>query len=188
MARVGVLSVQGAFERHAEVLAALGHEPVLLRAAGDFDALEGLVLPGGESTVQLQLIERLGLRAALEAQLDSGHPVLATCAGLILLARSVEKPAQPSFARLDVAVTRNAWGRQLDSFEAESDGAQPLPLIFIRAPRIDAVGPGVEVLAKLRGEPVLVRQGAITGATFHPELGSDRRVHAAAFGVNATCP
>lgn len=182
MARIGVLAVQGAFQRHADVLAQLGHTPILIRAAQDFGALTGLILPGGESTVQLQLIERLALRAELEQFFTSGKPVLATCAGLILLASSVAQPEQPSFARLDVAVTRNAWGRQLDSFEAESDAPEPLPLVFIRAPRIDRVGAGVEVLARYRGEPVLVRQAAITGATFHPELSNDTRVHATVFG------
>jgi 5'-phosphate synthase pdxT subunit len=188
VARIGVLAVQGAFALHAQRLHELGHEVVQLRAARDFDGLEGLVLPGGESTVQLQLIERLQLRAPLEAVLDSGRPVLATCAGLILLARHVTQPAQPSFARLDVAVTRNAWGRQLDSFEGESDGPEPLPLVFIRAPRIAEVGKGVSVLARFRGEPVLVRQAAITGATFHPELSGDPRVHAAVFGDLARTP
>lgn len=182
MSRIGVLAVQGAFQRHADVLAQLGHTPVLIRAAADFHALAGLILPGGESTVQLQLIDRLALRRDLEAILASDQPVLATCAGLILLATSVSQPEQASFARLDVAVTRNAWGRQLDSFEAESDGPEPLPLVFIRAPRIDRVGPDVEILARYRGEPVLVRRASITGATFHPELSDDARVHAAVFG------
>jgi 5'-phosphate synthase pdxT subunit len=182
MPRIGILAVQGAFQRHADVLAQLGHTPVFIRAAADFHTLAGLVLPGGESTVQLQLIDRLELRRDLEAFLDSGHPVLATCAGLILLAKTVSEPMQASFARLDVAVTRNAWGRQLDSFEAESDGPEPLPLVFIRAPRIDRVGPDVEVLARYRGEPVLVRRGAVTAATFHPELSADTRVHAGVFG------
>jgi 5'-phosphate synthase pdxT subunit len=182
VSRIGVLAVQGAFQRHADVLAQLGHTPVLIRAAADFHALAGLILPGGESTVQFQLIDRLALRRDLEAILASDQPVLATCAGLILLATSVSQPEQASFARLDVAVTRNAWGRQLDSFEAESDGPEPLPLVFIRAPRIDRVGPDVEILARYRGEPVLVRRASITGATFHPELSDDARVHAAVFG------
>jgi 5'-phosphate synthase pdxT subunit len=182
MARVGVLAVQGAFQKHAQLLEQLGHTVLLLRAAADFRDISGLVLPGGESTVQLQLIERLALREELERFLASGQPVLATCAGLILLARTVSHPEQASFARLDIAVTRNAWGRQLDSFEAESDGPVPLPLVFIRAPRIDRVGEGVEVLARYRNEPVLVRQASITGATFHPELAADTRVHRAIFG------
>ena len=182
MSRIGVLAVQGAFQKHAQMLEQLGHEAVLLRAAADFSGIEGLVLPGGESTVQLQLIDRLDLRDPVEHLLASGSPVLATCAGLILLANRVSQPEQASFARLDVAVTRNAWGRQLDSFEAQSDEPPLLPLVFIRAPRSDRVSTGVEVLARYRAEPVLVRQGSITAATFHPELTEDTRVHRAVFG------
>jgi len=143
-------------------------------------------LPGGESTVQLDLIGRNGLSAPLLDLVRAGRPVLATCAGLILLAHAVSQPAQRSLDVLDVDVARNAYGRQLDSFEANSDEAlpgarnapsEPLRLVFIRAPRIERVGPGVEVLLRHRGEPVLVRQRNITAATFHPELTLDRRVH-----------
>jgi 5'-phosphate synthase pdxT subunit len=187
VARIGVLAVQGAFARHADVLCALGHEVSLVRDARDFEALEGLVLPGGESTVQLELIARLGLETPLRETIARGASVLATCAGLIVLARNVEAPAQRSFGVLDVDVTRNAWGRQLDSFEAESDSSSDseasFPLVFIRAPRITRVGPTVEVLARYRGEPVLVRERNVTAATFHPELSGDRRVHAAVFGL-----
>jgi 5'-phosphate synthase pdxT subunit len=183
MARIGVLAVQGAFARHADVLRTLSHDVSLVRDARDFDALEGLVLPGGESTVQLDLIGRLGLEARLRELIARGAPVLATCAGLILLAKTVEVPAQASFGVLDVDVTRNAWGRQLDSFEAQDDSEAGLPLIFIRAPRITRVGPGVEILARYRGEAVLVRERNVTAATFHPELSGDPRVHAAVFGV-----
>ncbi|HET6335321.1 MAG TPA: pyridoxal 5'-phosphate synthase glutaminase subunit PdxT [Polyangiales bacterium] len=185
MAHIGVLAVQGAFARHADVLRALSHDVSLVRAARDFDTLEGLVLPGGESTVQLDLIGRFGLEVPLRELIARGVPVLATCAGLILLAKTVESPAQPSFGALDVDLTRNAWGRQLDSFEAQEDSEAGLPLIFIRAPRITRVGPTVEVLARYRGEPVLVRERNITAATFHPELSRDPRVHAAVFGVQA---
>jgi 5'-phosphate synthase pdxT subunit len=142
------------------------------------------------------MIARLGLEPGLRGLVASGRPVLATCAGLILLARAVSRPAQRSLASLDVDVARNAYGRQLDSFEARADepwpadtgaeearaAATPLPLVFIRAPRIERLGAGVEVLARHRGEPVLVRQGNITAATFHPELTADVRVHAAVFG------
>jgi 5'-phosphate synthase pdxT subunit len=189
VARIGVLAVQGAFARHAEVLRSVGHAVQLVRDATDFAGLEGLTLPGGESTVQLELIARLGLEAPLRALIARGAPVLATCAGLILLARSVTGPEQSSFDLMDVDVTRNAWGRQLDSFEAFADpkpaprvGGDALPLIFIRAPRITRVGRNVTVLASYRGEPVLVRERNITGATFHPELSGDSRVHAAVFG------
>ncbi|HTV24048.1 MAG TPA: pyridoxal 5'-phosphate synthase glutaminase subunit PdxT [Polyangiaceae bacterium] len=189
---LGVLALQGAFARHAERLAERGHTVRLLRAARDFDGLGGLVLPGGESTVQLDLLARLGLEGPLVELVRSGCPVLATCAGMILLARGVGHPAQRSFGLLDIDVARNAYGRQLDSFEAASDEAWPpaagdrepslLPLVFIRAPRIERVGAGVEVLARHRGEPVLVRAGNITAASFHPELTLDARVHDAVFG------
>ncbi len=186
MSNLGVLAVQGAFERHAEVLRALGHHVTLVRDACDFAGLGGLVLPGGESTVQLQLIERLSLEAPLRALMERGDPVLATCAGLILLARRVEAPAQASFAAIDIDVQRNAWGRQLDSFEARSDDGVR-ELIFIRAPRVTRVGPGVEVLASYRGEPVLVRQRNLTAATFHPELAGSSQLHREVFGFALGC-
>jgi pyridoxal 5'-phosphate synthase pdxT subunit len=196
---LGVLALQGAFARHAERLAERGHEVRLVRDARDFMGLAGLVLPGGESTVQLDLLARLGLEGKLVELVRARVPVLATCAGLILLARGVAHPAQRSFGLLDVDVARNAYGRQLHSFEASSDEAwppsasgalddassgepSPLPLVFIRAPRIERVGARVEVLARHRGEPVLVREGNITAATFHPELTLDSRVHDAVFG------
>jgi 5'-phosphate synthase pdxT subunit len=191
---LGVLAVQGAFARHAELLTALGHQVRLVREARDLAGLDGLVLPGGESTVQLDLIGRNALEGPLVELVRAGRPVLATCAGLILIAHGVVHPTQRSFDLLDVDVARNAYGRQLDSFEAVSDEvlpgngadrASPLPLVFIRAPRIERVGPGVEVLARHRGEPVLVRQRNVTAATFHPELTPDRRVHEAVFGARA---
>lgn len=191
--RVGVLALQGAFARHAELLAELGHEPCLVRDATAFAQLDGLVLPGGESSVQLELCARLGMEAPLGELARAGRPILATCAGLILIAGHVEHPAQRSFGWLDVDVARNAYGRQLDSFESVSDeppwllGAPaeadaPLPLVFIRAPRITRIGAGVQVLARHRGEPVLVRERNITAASFHPELTADLRVHRAVFG------
>jgi len=184
---IGVLAVQGAFERHAQALTELGHGVRYVRALADLEGLGGLVLPGGESTVQLEMIGRLGLEPKLGELFASGAPVLATCAGLILLGKRVSSPAQRSFGVLDIDIERNAWGRQLDSFEAESDAPlpgdeRPLPLVFIRAPRIVRVGPRVKVLAAYRGEPVLVREGNVTGATFHPELTGDLRLHAHVFG------
>jgi 5'-phosphate synthase pdxT subunit len=178
--RVGVLALQGGFAAHAAALADLGDEPILVNDAAALDGLEGLVLPGGESTVMLALVARFGLRPALDDFFASGRPVLATCAGLILAARRVHGPEQGSFAWLDVAVARNAWGRQRDSFQAVADDGCT-PLVFIRAPRIVEVGPAARVVATLAGEPVLVRQGRITGATFHPELTPDRGLHRAAF-------
>lgn len=179
MARVGVLALQGAFDLHRSALVRAGHEAVLVRAAGDLSRLEGLVLPGGESTVQLDLARRLGLEAALAAALAE-LPVLATCAGLVLLAAEVRSPAQRSYALVDVTVTRNAWGRQVESFACDSDRGRRL--VFIRAPRIVRVGAGVEVLDTLDGEPVLVRSGRILAATFHPELTEALDLYQSAFG------
>jgi 5'-phosphate synthase pdxT subunit len=182
---IGVLAVQGAFARHAAVLEALGHRVVLLRDAGAFATLDGLVLPGGESTVQLEMMARLGLDDRIRELVARERPILATCAGLILLARTVTGAEQRSFGFVDVTVARNGWGRQVDSFEAASDepfdGGDPLPLVCIRAPRITQTGPRVEVLARFEGEPMLVRDGNVLGATFHPELTADLRVHQHAF-------
>jgi len=173
--RLGVLALQGAFARHAQAIEALGERAQLVKTPAELRDLDGLILPGGESSVQLQLIARAGLEPALLAFARAGKPMLGTCAGLILLARQVQSPAQHSLGLLDVCVERNAWGRQVHSFEALAD-EPALPLVFIRAPRIVSHGE-VEVLARFRGEPVLVRQGNILGATFHPELTTDLRVH-----------
>jgi 5'-phosphate synthase pdxT subunit len=154
---------------------------VLVRAWQDLRGLGGLILPGGESSVQLELLARLDLEECLCDAVRSGLPVLATCAGLILLAKHVSRPRQRSLGIVDVSVARNAWGRQVDSFEATSDAGRAL--VFIRAPRIVEVGRGVEVLDTLRGEPVLVRQASITCAAFHPELTSDAGIHREIFGT-----
>jgi pyridoxal 5'-phosphate synthase pdxT subunit len=180
MARIGVLALQGAFARHAEAVAALGHAPVLVRAVEDLESLQGLILPGGESTVQLKLLERFKLEESLCEVVRSGYPVLATCAGLILAARHVSQPRQRGLGFIDVTVARNAWGRQVDSFEATSDEGRAL--VLIRAPRIVELGADVDVLDRLGGEPVLVRQANVTGATFHPELTRDLQVHRQVFG------
>jgi len=183
--KVGILALQGGFAAHAAALTELGHEAVDVRTAAALEQVDGLVLPGGESSVQVLLLDRHLLWAPLAAFVRSGRPILCTCAGLILAARRVTHPDQRSLGWLDVQVARNAWGRQIDSFEALSDdGAHPL--IFIRAPRVTEVGHGVEVLATLRGEPVLVRQGTTVGATFHPELTADRSVHKLVFGTATT--
>jgi 5'-phosphate synthase pdxT subunit len=183
MKRIGVLAVQGGFAAHAQRLEELGHAACEVRTAPEIERADGLVLPGGESSAQLLLIGRFGLEAAIRALAGDGRPVLATCAGLILLAAGVTSPRQRSFGLIDIDVARNAYGRQRDSFEALADGAARLPLVFIRAPRIVRVGPGVEVLATLGGEPILVRQGNVTAATFHPELTDDARIHRGVFGV-----
>jgi 5'-phosphate synthase pdxT subunit len=160
----GVLALQGGFEAH--VRARPGARAV--RSAEEIAPCDALVLPGGESSVHLRLIERFGLRPALDAFHASGRPIFATCAGLILAAKRVTNPEQESFGWIDIDVRRNGWGRQVASCEAVSD--RGAPLLFIRAPRITRVGPGVLVLDTYRGEPVLVRQGNVTAATFHPEL------------------
>jgi 5'-phosphate synthase pdxT subunit len=184
--RIGVLALQGDFAAHARALAALGHDVRLARRPADLDRVEGLVLPGGESTTMLRLLESSGLAAPVVRLIRDGAPVLATCAGLILLARKVTGPDQTSFGLLDVTVARNAWGRQVDSFESWSDRGG-LPLVFIRAPRIRDVGEGVEVLDTFDGEPILVRQGNMVGATFHPELTGDATVARLAFERNRSC-
>lgn len=183
--RVGILALQGGFAAHAKTLEALGHEPVLVREAQQLEDVDGLVLPGGESTTMLKLIGSEGLDGPLDAFVRSDKPVLATCAGLILAARSVTGPSQQSFGWLDIHVARNAWGRQVDSFEATSDPPEPRHLMFIRAPRIVELGTGCEVLTRLDGEPVAIRQGKIIGAAFHPELTDEGWLHALAFGPGA---
>ena len=186
---VGVLALQGGYAAHIAALTNVGFESREVRTPEDINGLGGVVLPGGESTTQIKLLKRYGLWQALDTFVRDGGQVLATCAGMILAAKGVEAPTQESFGWLDIDVTRNGWGRQLNSGEAMADlestrtyyGPTPLPLLFIRAPRIQRVGAHVDVLATLDGEPVLVRQGKITAATFHPELTTDLRLHRTAF-------
>jgi 5'-phosphate synthase pdxT subunit len=175
-----VLSLQGDFERHGVALAALGAEPVLVSRPEQLRDLEALVMPGGESTTMLRLLEATGLRAPLEAFVKS-RPVLGTCAGLVLLAKEAGELPAPTLGLLDVSVERNAYGRQIDSFscplEVPALGG-PFDAVFIRAPRIRRVGPDVEVVARAAdGEPVAVRAGRVAGLAFHPELTPDRRFH-----------
>ena len=181
MARIGVLALQGAIAAHVAALRSLGHEACLVRTAAELTTIEGLVLPGGESTVMLRLLDRESLDQSLDLFVRAGHPVLATCAGLVLAAREVRCPAQRSFGWLDVAVERNGWGNQLDSFEARSDDGL-LPLVLIRAPRVVEVGSRTLVLATYRGEPVAVRERQVIGLTFHPELTDSTELHRLAFG------
>ena len=152
-----------------------------VRTAADLTGLDGLVLPGGESSTMLKLIGFSGLWDALDGFVRGGAPVLATCAGMILAARGVSGPAQASFGWLDIDVARNAWGRQVHSFEAVADEGG-VRLVFIRAPRIERLGPAVEVLYRFSGEPIAVRQGAIVAASFHPELADEPALHRLAFG------
>jgi 5'-phosphate synthase pdxT subunit len=177
--RIGVLALQGDFEAHARALREAGAAAVPVRLPADLAGLAGLVIPGGESSTLLKLAARDGLFEALKG-FARAMPVFGTCAGCILLARRVLRPEQDSLGVLDATVERNAYGRQIDSAILETPTALPggpLETVYIRAPRIAAVGPGVEVLAERDGDPVLVRQGRLLAATFHPELSADRRVH-----------
>jgi 5'-phosphate synthase pdxT subunit len=177
--RIGVLALQGDFDAHRRRLEELGAEVALVRNPEDFDGIDGLVIPGGESSTFLKLLGDRMLR-----KLDDfvhSEPTFGTCAGAIMLAREVENPTQPGLNAIDIAIRRNAYGRQIDStiLEASSSlGDPPLEMVFIRAPRIENVGKDVEVLAKRGDDPVLVRQGKVMAATFHPELSDDKRVHA----------
>ncbi len=183
-APVAVLALQGDFEAHRRRLRELGIPSFEARRPEELADAAGLILPGGESTTMWKFFESAPWENAIRRMAESGRPVLGTCAGAILLARDVTNPVQKGLALLDLSIERNAYGRQADSFigevEAPSLGAT-LPAVFIRAPRIRRVGPGVEVLATFRGEPVLVRQGRVVAATFHPELTADARVHRLAF-------
>jgi pyridoxal 5'-phosphate synthase pdxT subunit len=177
--RIGVLAIQGDFAAHAQALREAGADAIEVRTAAQLEGLDGLILPGGESTTFLKFLERDGLLESLQRFVEE-KPAFGTCAGCILLARNVSHPAQQSLAVMDISVERNAYGRQIDSAiqtgETRLPGG-PLEMVYIRAPRIASVGPGVEVLAERDGFPVLVRQGKLLAATFHPELSSDRRVH-----------
>lgn len=176
---VGVLALQGGFAPHIRLLRGLGADVREVRHCRDLDGLGALVLPGGESTAMLHLMAGEPWLDALSAFAARGGALLGTCAGIILLAREVDPP-QSSAALLDVTVARNAYGRQTDSFEAPVSLAgedTPLRGVFIRAPRIRAVGPAVEVLARAGDAPVAVREGRVVGITFHPELSGDDRMH-----------
>jgi 5'-phosphate synthase pdxT subunit len=182
-ATVGVVALQGAFRRHAEVLDELGVTAVEVRTPDDLRDVDAVVLPGGESTTMTALLDSAGLREPLSDRMRSGLPALGTCAGMILLASEVldGRPDQVPLGAIDLSVRRNAFGRQRESFEVDLDVADlpggPLPAIFIRAPLVTRVGPGVEVLAEVDDGPVLCRSGTVTVASFHPELGEDRRLH-----------
>ncbi len=181
MKHVGVLALQGDYAAHGAALAAAGAEPYEVRTLAEIEAAESLVIPGGESTVMGSLLLRFGLMDALVARIRGGMPVLGTCAGLILLAKRIEGAEQPGIRLLDATVRRNAYGRQIDSFRTavatEVPGAERVEAVFIRAPRILEVGPGVEILSEHEGDPILIRQGSILGATFHPELAPGAAIH-----------
>lgn len=174
---VGILAIQGDYEAHGRVLAKLGAQVRFVRKPEQLAEVDALVIPGGESTTFLNFLAEHGFLEKLR-EFVRAKPTFGTCAGAILLAKDVENPSQPSLGVLDIAIRRNAYGRQNESFISELDTALgPLELVFIRAPRITRIGPGVEILATDKNDPVLVRQGNIMAATFHPELSRSTRVH-----------
>jgi pyridoxal 5'-phosphate synthase pdxT subunit len=178
--KIGILAVQGDFAAHADMLRRLGAEPVEVRTAADLGGCSGLILPGGESTTQLQFLQEEGLFGAIKKFAAEGRGVFGTCAGAILLATEVLHPAQDSLGLLDMTVFRNGYGRQLasDIFFGDSKLADaPLEMVFIRAPIIERVGDGIQILAEYAGKPALVQDGNILACTFHPELTADTTVH-----------
>jgi 5'-phosphate synthase pdxT subunit len=181
--KVGVLALQGAFAAHAACLRQLGAEPVEVRTREALAGVDALVLPGGESTTMSMLLDSADLFDPLAERLAAGLPALGTCAGMILLGTEIidGRSDQCCFGAVDISVRRNAFGRQVDSFEADLDLADlaggPFPAIFIRAPFVERAGPDVDVLATVDGHPVLCRQGAVIVAAFHPELSADLRLH-----------
>jgi pyridoxal 5'-phosphate synthase pdxT subunit len=179
--KIGILAVQGDFEAHAAMLQSLGAETAEVRTVADLEDCDGLILPGGESTTQLQFLREEGLYEAVRRFASDGRAIFGTCAGAILLATDVKNPAQDSLGLLDMTVLRNAYGRQLASdvfFGASKLETEPLEMVFIRAPIIERAGSGLEILAEHAGKPVLVQKGNLLAATFHPELTADTTVHA----------
>lgn len=180
--KIGVLALQGAFREHLDTLAAIGVKGVRVREPADLDGVSGLILPGGESTTMRQLITRWGLRQPILDLAESGAPIFGTCAGMIVLSRQIVGDEEPILPLLDVTVERNAFGRQLDSFEADLSvpvlGDTPVHAVFIRAPIIERTGPGVDVLARLDdGHVVAVRERNVIATSFHPELAGETRFH-----------
>jgi 5'-phosphate synthase pdxT subunit len=176
---IGVLALQGAYDAHAQTLRMLGATPKLVRLPSDLEGIDGLIMPGGESTTMLKFLEQRGFFDVLKEFVHS-TPTFGTCAGVILLAKDVINPQQKSLGALDITVERNAYGRQIDSTILETDSqlpGGPLEMVFIRAPRITRTGQNVESLATRADSPVLVREAHLLAATFHPELGHDTRVH-----------
>ena len=179
--KVGVLALQGDVSEHAQVLSDLGADAIEVRTPDELAAVDALILPGGESTTMSRLLEFTGLFEPIAARLDAGMPVFGTCAGMILLSKVIldGRPDQRGFGVIDIAVRRNAFGRQVDSFETdlEVQGLGSVPAVFIRAPYVERVGDDVEVLARVDDHPVLCRQGHVLAAAFHPELSGDLRLH-----------
>jgi len=180
--RIGVLAVQGAFAEHLSILRQLGVDAVPVRLPSDVDGLAGLIIPGGESTAMRKLIDNWGLRQPILEMARKGAPIFGTCAGMILLSNDITDGDAPVFPLLDISVKRNAFGRQLESFESELNvpvlGDRPVHAVFIRAPVVERVGPDVDVLAELDdGRVVAVRRGNVVATAFHPELAGETRFH-----------
>jgi pyridoxal 5'-phosphate synthase pdxT subunit len=179
-AKIGIVAIQGDYEAHAKGLNRLGVEHSFVRTPGDLDGINGLILPGGESTTHLKVMKEEGLFDALKELAANGGAFFGTCAGAILLAREVQGPPQPSLGLLDISILRNGYGRQLASdvhLGTTKLRKEPVEMVFIRAPIIRATGAGVEILAEDAGHPVLVQKGKILASTFHPELTADTTVH-----------
>lgn len=179
---IGILALQGDVSLHRRMVERLGAPVVTVTMPAELRTLDGLVIPGGESTALLRLIEPIGMDTAIQEFARSGRPILGTCAGAIILAEQVTDPVQSSLKLIDITIQRNGYGRQVDSFEGVGKGQEEfpessVPMVFIRAPRITALGPGVQVLASYQAEPVLVRQNNILAASFHPELSDDLSLH-----------
>ena len=178
--KIGILAVQGDFEAHAAMLRGLSAETLEVRTVADLEDCDGLILPGGESTTQLQFLQEEGLYDAIRKFAAEGRAILGTCAGAILLASEVKNPSQGSLALMDMTVLRNGYGRQVASdvfFGPSKLKNEPMEMVFIRGPIIERVGPSVEILAEYDGKPVLVQKGDLLAATFHPELTADTTVH-----------
>jgi len=178
--QVGVLALQGAFAAHSDCLTSIGVQSIEVRNPEQLSSVDALLMPGGESSTMSQLLESSGLFDPISSRIADGMPVFGTCAGMILLASEIldGRSDQRSFSAIDISVRRNAFGRQVDSFEATiNSSVGDFHGVFIRAPRIERVGDDVEVLGSIDGEPVLVRQGNVLAASFHPELSNDARLH-----------
>ncbi|WP_394027155.1 pyridoxal 5'-phosphate synthase glutaminase subunit PdxT [Desulfovibrio falkowii] len=188
MARcVGVLALQGAFREHVAAVSRLGVAAREVRQLKDMDGIDAMIIPGGESTTMGKLLNEWQMLQPLRERIEQGMPVYGSCAGLILLCRVIENSDQPRLGVLDATVRRNAFGRQVDSFETDlampAIGPEPVPAVFIRAPVITGVGPGVKVLAEVKGQAVAVRQNNILATSFHPELTPDTRLHGYFLGM-----
>lgn len=177
---IGVSGIQGDFREHKCVIEKLGHETLVVRNIEDLEKIDGLIIPGGESTTMIRIMKRIGLFEQLKNKILNGLPVYGTCAGLIVLAKEIENYPQESLGVINISVMRNAYGRQVDSFDemVHIKGFEsPFKAVFIRAPRVDWYGPEVEVLSELDGHPIMLRQHNVLVTSFHPELTDDTRIH-----------